>query len=183
MAYNFSEFKKSLSDVEGWLTKEYSAIRTGRATPSILDHVMVSSYDNMMPISQIASITVEGARSLRIVSWDASQNKGIEKAINDANLGLSVQTDDKGVRVTFPELTADRRTMLIKLSKQKLEDARVSLRKARDEVWNDIQAQEKEGTLTEDEKFRLKTDMQKLADESAKKLQDLAYKKEQEVLN
>ncbi len=183
MAYNFSEFKKGLGDVETWLTKEYAGIRTGRATPSILDSVTVESYGNKMPINQLASITVEGPRSLRIVSWDASQNKGIEKAINDSNLGLSVSVDEKGVRVNFPELNAERRTMLIKLSKQKLEDARVSLRKERDQVWNDIQAKEKDGEVTEDDKFRLKTEMQKLVDDASDKLQKLADKKEQEVLN
>jgi ribosome recycling factor len=91
--------------------------------------------------------------------------------------------DEKGVRVTFPELTAERRQSLVKLTKQKLEDARVSIRKERDIVWNDIQEKEKAGSLTEDEKFRLKNDMQKLADETSKKLQTLAERKEQELLN
>lgn len=184
MAYNFSEFKKGLSEVETWLTKEYSAIRTGRATPSILDGVAVAAYDsNPMPINQLASITTEGPRSLRIVPWDMGLNKSIEKAINDSNLGLSVAVDDKGVRVNFPELTSERRQSLTKLSKQKLEDARISMRKERDRVWDDIQKQEKAGTVTEDEKFRLKNEMQKIADETGKKLQDLADRKEQELMN
>ncbi len=183
MAYNFSEFKKGLAEVENWLAREYSAIRTGRATPSILDHVMVNNYETMMPINQVASITTEGPRSLRVVPWDAGVNKAIEKAINDSDLGLSVAVDEKGVRVTFPELTSERRQSLVKLAKQKLEDARVSLRKERDQVWNDIQEQEKTGTLTEDEKFRLKNEMQKLADETGKKLQALADRKEQEMMN
>lgn len=183
MAYNFTEFKKSLADVEAWLAKEYSGLRTGRATPSILDQVKVSSYDDMMPISQVASIAVEGARSLRIVPWDLSVNKAIEKAINDSDLGLGVAVDDKGVRVTFPELTAERRQQMVKLSKQKLEDARISLRKARDEVWNDIQQKEKDGELTEDDKFRLKTEMQKLVDDAGAKLETHADKKEQEMMS
>lgn len=183
MAYNFSEFKKALGDVEAWLAKEYSAIRTGRATPSILDHVKVSSYDNLMPISQLASIATEGPRSLRIVPWDLSVNKAIEKAINESDLGLGVAVDDKGVRVTFPELTAERRQQMVKLSKQKLEDARISLRKARDEVWNDIQQKEKDGELTEDDKFRLKTEMQKLVDDAGGKLEALAERKEQEMMS
>lgn len=183
MAYNFNEFKKGLAEVENWLAKEYAAIRTGRATPSILDHVMVNNYDSLMPVNQLASITTEGPRSLRIVPWDAGVNKAIEKAINDSDLGLSVSVDEKGVRVTFPELTSERRQSLVKISKQKLEDARVSLRKERDTVWNDIQEKEKEGSLTEDEKFRLKNDMQKLADETGKKLQTLADRKEQEMMS
>jgi len=183
MAYNFSEFKKGLGEVEAWLTKEYAAIRTGRATPSILDHVKVNSYDSMMPINQVASITTEGPRSLRVVPWDATVNKAIEKAINESDLGLSVTVDEKGVRVTFPELTAERRESLVKLAKQKLEDARISLRKERENVWNDIQEKEKAGEITEDEKFRLKNEMQKLADETNDKLVTLTERKEQEMMN
>ncbi len=183
MAYNFSDLKKKVKDVEVWLGKEYAGIRTGRATPSILDNVKVESYGEMMPISQLASITTEGAKSLRVVPWDLSVNKAIEKAIIESNLGLSVALDDKGVRVMFPDLTADRRQSLIKLSTQKLEDARISLRKERDTVWNDIQKKEEEGTVTEDEKFRLKTEMQKIVDETGKKLQEMADKKEQEMNN
>lgn len=182
MSYNFSEFKKSLNEAEAWLVKEYSAIRTGRATPSILDHVLVSSYGSMMPINQVAGITSEGPRSLRIVPWDVTLNKAIEKAIVDADLGLSVSMDEKGVRVMFPELTSERRQSLIKLSKQKLEDARISLRKVRDQVWNDIQDQQKNGVITEDDKFRLKTEMQKMIDETGDKLQKLADRKEQEMV-
>ena len=183
MAYNFSEFKKNLAEVEAWLGKEYSAVRTGRSTPSILDHVTVNSYGNMMPINQLASIVAEGPRSLRIVPWDQTINKAIEKAIADSNLGLSVSLDEKGVRVMFPELTAERRQALIKLTKQKLEDARISLRKGRDQVWDDIQKKEETGAITEDEKFRLKTEMQKMADETGKKLQNLSERKEQEMMN
>lgn len=183
MAYNFSELKKGLGEVEVWLSKEYAAIRTGRATPSILDHVLVSSYGSMMPINQVASITSEGPRGLRVVPWDTTVNKAIEKAIVDADLGLSVSMDEKGVRVLFPELTAERRQSLIKLAKQKLEDARVSLRKVRDQVWNDIQEKENAGTITEDEKFRLKTEMQKTVDETNKKLQAFEERKEQEMMS
>jgi len=181
MAYNFSELKRGLSEVEAWLTKEYAGLRTGRATPSILDHVMVSSYGDMMPVNQVASIATEGPRNLRIVPWDNTLNKVIEKAINDSDLGLSVSVDEKGVRVLFPELTSERRAGLIKLSKQKLEDARISVRVERDKVWDDIQEKEKDGILTEDEKFRLKDEMQKIVDEAGKRLQILTDKKELEM--
>lgn len=183
MAYNFNQFKTGLKNVESWLVKEYSSLRTGRATPTILDNVQVSSYGSMMPINQVASITAEGPRTLRVVPWDLSVNKSIEKAIADAKLGLSVAIDEKGLRVTFPELTQETRQSLVKITKQKLEDARINLRKERDEVWNDIQAKEKAGTVTEDEKFRLKTEMQKLADETGKKLQEMAERKEKEMMN
>lgn len=183
MAYNFSDLKKRVKGVEDWLMKEYSGIRTGRATPSILDNVKIMSYDSLMPISQIASITTEGPKSLRVVPWDTSVNKAIEKAIVESNLGLSVVMDEKGVRVMFPDLTVERRQSLVKLAKQKLEDARISLRKERDMTWDDIQKKEEDGVVTEDEKFRLKNEMQKIVDETSKKLQDMADKKEQEMNN
>ncbi len=183
MAYNFSDLKKRVKGVEDWLMKEYSGIRTGRATPSILDNVKIMSYDSLMPISQVASITTEGPKSLRVVPWDTSVNKAIEKAIVESNLGLSVVMDEKGVRVMFPDLTVERRQSLVKLAKQKLEDARISLRKERDMTWDDIQKKEEDGVVTEDEKFRLKNEMQKIVDETSKKLQDMADKKEQEMNN
>lgn len=181
MAYNFSPFKEKLKEVENWLTKEFSQIRTSRATPSILDGVLVDSYGSKMPINQVASITTEGPRMIRITPWDTSLAKAIEKAIAVSNLGLAVTLDEKGVRVTFPELTSDRRQSLVKVAKQKLEDARVSLRKERDKLWDDIQAKEKEGGMGEDEKFRLKNEMQKMVDETGKKLTEMAERKEQEI--
>lgn len=183
MQYNFTPFKQKCANVGEWLAKEFSSIRTNRATPSILDSVMVESYGASMPISQVASITSEGARSLRIMPWDAATVKTAEKAINESNLGLSVAVDDKGLRVTFPELTSDRRTTLIKLAKQKLEDARVSLRKERDNEWNAIQAKEKEGGMGEDDKFRFKNEMQKIVDEAGKKLEEMTERKEAEIMS
>lgn len=182
MAYNFAPFKDKVKQVSAWLTKEFAAVRTGRATPTLLDSVSVESYGAKMPINQAASITTEGPRSLRIVPWDASLSKAIEKAIAESNLGLSVALDEKGVRVTFPELTSERRQSLLKVSKQKLEEARVSLRKERDATWNDIQKKEKEGGMGEDEKFRLKNEMQKIVDDANKELDTIAARKEEEIM-
>ncbi len=183
MAYNFAPFKQSIKDLEDWLKKEFSSIRTGRATPAILDGVFVESYGTKMQVSQVGGVSVEGARSLRIAPWDSSQIKGIEKAIIASNLGLSVSVDDKGLRVTFPELTTESRNTFVKLAKVKLEESRVTLRAERDKVWNDIQAREKEGGMGEDEKFRLKDEMQKIVDEAGGKLETLTIAKEKEIMN
>ncbi|MSR73034.1 ribosome recycling factor [Candidatus Parcubacteria bacterium] len=183
MAYNFAPFKQSIKDLEDWLKKEFSSIRTGRATPAILDGVFMESYGTKMPISQVGSVAIEGARSLRIAPWDSSQIKGIEKAIITSNLGLSVAVDDRGLRITFPELTTESRNTFIKIAKQKLEESRVTLRAERDKVWNDIQAHEKEGGMGEDEKFRLKDEMQKIVDEAGGKLEALAIAKEKEMMS
>src|SRR5438552_2254290 len=114
MAYNFSNFKTELKKVEEWLLKEYSQIHTGRASPAVLDSAMVSSYGSNMPIKNVAAISIEDPKTLRISPWDKSQVKDIEKAILASNLGLSVATDDMGLRVIFPHLTTETRTSLVK---------------------------------------------------------------------
>lgn len=160
-----------------WLKKEYTGIRTGRAMPSILDRVSVISYGSPMSINQLATVSVEDPKTLRLTVWDKNAIKDIDKAIRESNLGLSVTVDGVGLRVSFPELTSDRRAMLSKVAKEKLEEARVAVRTEREKTLN------KAGKdLSEDEKFRLKTDLQKLVDDINKKLEELAAKKEKEIL-
>ena len=166
MVYDFKPLEKKIADVEERLARDLTGVRTGRANPAILDGVFIETYGTRMPINQVATITVEDARSLRISPWDSSNTKEIEKAITQANLGISVGADEKGVRVFFPELTAERRASLLKLAKEKVESAKVSLRAARDEVWGDIQSKERKGEMPEDDKFRAKEDMQRRVDEA-----------------
>jgi ribosome recycling factor len=181
MAYNFSKFNQKGKEVEEWLSKELGNIRTSRATPTILDGVLVESYGTKMAINQVGAIASQDARTLFITPWDTGSIKEIEKAIVAANLGLSVSAVDTGVRVSFPELTADRRASLMKLAKEKTEDARVSVRKLRDEIQKEIEAAEKAGGMGEDEKFRLKADLQKMVDGLNKKLSDSLERKEKEI--
>ena len=183
MAYNFEPLKRALLETEEWLKKEFSSIRTGRATPAILDVVTVGSYGSRMAINQLAGISIEDPRTIRITPWDMSQAKAVEKAITDSDLGLSVSVDDRGIRVSFPELTSERRTSLVKVLKQKHEEARITLRKERDRVKSDIEAKEKEGGMGEDEKFCHFADMQKFIDEANTKLDALAERKETEILS
>ncbi|MEK9185153.1 MAG: ribosome-recycling factor, partial [Patescibacteria group bacterium] len=110
-----------------------------------------------------------------------NQTKIIEKAIISSNLGLSVNVDDRGLRIIFPELTSERREQLAKVAKQKLEEARVTLRTLRDKTWEEIQTKEKKGGMGEDDKFRLKNDMQKMVDETNKKLEELFNRKADEI--
>jgi ribosome recycling factor len=136
-----------------------------------------------MPVNQVANISIEDARVIRITPWDASQIKAIEKAIIVSDLGLSVVVDGTGLRVIFPELTGDRRVALVKIAKQKLEDAKVSVRTEREKALKDLEAEQKAGTISEDEKFRLKTDVQKIVDDSGRSLDELFNKKEKEILD
>ena len=181
MAYNFAQFKQATKETEEWLKRELSTIRTGRATPAILDGVKVEAYGSDMTITGVASVSVEDARSLRVTPWDMSLVKAIEKGIVTADLGLSVAVDDKGLRVTFPELTSDRRGAFIKIAKQKLEDARVALRGDREKVIKDVDKKEKEGSMSEDEKFRIKAELQKILDDVGRELEGMFSKKEKEI--
>lgn len=181
MAYNFSTFKTELEEVRTWLQQELQGIRTGRATPTLLDSVGFEAYGVRTHIQHAATIGVEDARTLRVSPYDIGQVKEIEKAIAQANLGVGVQSDGKTLRVSFPELTSDVRATLIKTAKQKLEEARTRVKRSRDDTQKDIDAQEKEGAMSEDEKFKAKEDMQKLVDESNKALEALFDKKETEL--
>jgi len=183
MQYNFVPFKAQEKKTEEWLAKEYSQLHTGRATPAILDSVMVSVYGAMQPLKNIGSITIEDPKTIRVAPWDKNQIKDVEKAIAGANLGLSVAVDDAGIRVIFPMLTTETRERLVKILKERLEEARIAVKQDRERTWNDIQQREKDGALTEDEKFRDKDELQKLVDEANKNLEMMFEKKQKEVMN
>lgn len=175
---NISE---KLQEVTVWLQKEYSSIRTGQASPMLLDSVRVESYGSYMPINQVGSINIEDARTLRISVWDKQAVSAIEKAIQEANLGISTVADSDGVRVIFPELTSERRVQLLKLAKAKLEDARISVRAVRDEVMKAIDKQQKDGEISEDDKFTQKESIQTKVDTTNRALETLFIQKEAEL--
>jgi ribosome recycling factor len=179
--FNFNNFKTKAAAVEEWLVKEMSFIRTGRALPSILDAVSVEAYGGRMAVKELASISVEDPRVIRVEPWDKTQTKAIEKGIQSANLGLSVNSDEKGLRVIFPELTSERREQVIKLAKNKLEESRITLRGLRDEVMKEIEAKEKEGGMGEDDKFRFKEELQKMVEALNTKLEEMFERKEKEI--
>lgn len=175
------DFAKKLAGAEEWLRGEYASIRTGQASPGILDAVKVESYGAKMPVNQVASIGIEDARTLRVAPWDSGTIPALERAIMDADLGVGVATDSSGLRVTFPELTGERRTTLLKLAKQKLEEARVRVRSARDEKMKSIESQAKAKEIGDDEARRAKESSQKQIDAINQKLEALFDQKEKEI--
>lgn len=181
MAYNSKEFSARGQDIVKWLEGEFGSIRTGRATPALLDLVMVESYGTKVPVEQVGSVSVEDPKTLRVSVWDQNAVKAVEKAINEANLGVSVVADGGGVRVIFPDLTGERRAQLTKIAKAKLEEARISLRSARDEAIKEIEALEKAGELSQDEKFSAKEDIQKHVDAVNQTLEEHFERKESEI--
>ena len=182
---NFTHMNESdktrLAEIEAWLGKEYASIRTGQAAPAILDGVKVESYGTKMPVPQVSSVGIEDARTLRVSPWDAGLAGAIERAILEADLGVSVATDSGGLRVIFPELTSERRDQLGKLAKSKLEDARVSVRSVRDDVMKRLEKQEKDGEISKDTLFREKESVQKSVDATNQKLESLFIQKQSEL--
>ncbi len=164
------------------MSKEYSQLNIGRASPIVLDAVTVESYGSRVPLKNTASVSIEDPKTLRITPFDNNQVKDIEKAIAGANLGLSVATDDLGIRVIFPQLTTDTRVTLVKVLKEKLEEQRITVRRERERIWEDVQAKEREGKLTEDEKFRAKEELQKIINEANRNLEASFEKKQKEVM-
>lgn len=176
-----SNIESKLKEAEVWLQKEYAGIRTGQASPGLLDGIKVSNYGAMVPLNQVGNVSVEDAKTLRISVWDASNVSAVEQGIRDADIGVSLATDSSGLRVIFPDLTAERRTQLLKLAKAKLEDARITVRSVRDDAMKLIDKQEKDGDISEDEKFTQKDAVQAGVDKVNRALEALFLKKEAEL--
>lgn len=183
MSYSLNDFKSALTETEEWLQKELANIRTGQASPTILDSVSVESYGSRVPINQVGTVSLEGPRALRVSVWDKEQVKAIEKAIRDRDLGLSITTDDSGVRVFFPEVTTEQKTKFVKLAKDKLEEARIAVRNERNNAISEIQKLEKSDAISEDEAFHQKEQVQKLVDTSNVKLNEAFERKEKDILS
>ncbi len=182
MSYDFSSVTTQKNTIADWLKGEYRSIQTGRATPQVLDLVHIDMYGARTALAHAAGITIEDPRTIRVAPWDKSVIGQMEKAINDADLGLSVSSDSDGLRVHFPSLTTETRQKLVKLLKDRLEDARVRVRALREETNKAIDAEAKEGLYGEDEQRTYRDQMQKIVDAANQELEDLFQKKEKEVM-
>ena len=181
MIFDFSAFKNRIEEIRVWFSGELALLRTGRATPALLDSVKVESYGQLSPVGHLASVSVENARTIKVTPWDKLNFRAIERAIQSANLGVSVSAAGSDLRVNFPELTTERRQALVKIVGEKLESARKSLRGEREEVLGQIEQKEKIKEISEDDRLRMKNELQKLVDEANKDLESLAEKKKKEL--
>jgi len=164
------------------LTREFAGVRTGRANAALLDGVRVEAYGVLTPINQMASVSVPDPRTIVIQPWDASQLKEIEKGILKSDLGLTPSNDGKVIRLTMPTLTEERRKQLAKAVGKFAEDARVAIRNVRREANDKLKALAKDKKVSEDEERRGHDQIQKTTDRFTAKIDELARKKEQEVL-
>ncbi|MEK7515315.1 MAG: ribosome recycling factor [Patescibacteria group bacterium] len=181
MSYDFSKLKASIKETEEWLARGLSGVRTGRATPTLLDAVRPEAYGTRTALRELANVSVEDARTLRVIPWDKTLTKAIKKGITDADLGVGVSTDDQGLRISFPELTSERREQLLKIAGDKTEQAKATLRSHRTDALKTLDAAEDAGGIGEDEVKRLKGEIQKFIDAGNESLLKIQEKKEQEI--
>ena len=164
------------------LKHDLAKVRTGRAHPSLLDQVTVDYYGSDVPLSQVANISTEDARTLKVVPWEKPMASKIEKAILISNLGLNPSNDGTVIRVPLPALTEERRRDLVKVVKGEAEGARVAIRNIRRDANGDFKALLKEKEISEDEERRATDDIQKLTDHYIKEVEAVLEKKEKELM-
>lgn len=173
--------QKMQTTLEG-LKKELASIRTGRASPSIVEHLKVDYYDTPTPLNQIAGVSVPEARLLVIQPWDKTAIKTIEKAILASDLGLNPSNDGTVIRIAIPPLSEERRQELIKAVKKRIEDRKVAIRNLRREALDELKGLEKSKEISQDEMKRLSEQLQQLTDVHIADIDDIGRDKETELL-
>ncbi len=166
-----------MSFFQGELTK----IRTGQASPALVEDVQVNLFGQKMPLKQLAGISCPERRQILIQPWDKSYVEPIEKALQQSSLGTSPIVEGAMVRVHLPQLTQEYREQLARVLSERAEDAKKTIRKWREEAWEEIQEKAKKGEIREDDKFHAKDELQKLVDEYNKKIEELVERKKQEI--
>jgi ribosome recycling factor len=172
------EIEKSIEHFK----EELSQIRTGRASTALVDNLLVDYYGSKAPIKQVASVNVPEPRLIVISPWNKDDLISIEKVIRESQLNLNPNNDGQVIRISIPPLTEERRKELVKILSQKTEEAKITVRQHREEVWSQIQDLEKAGKIGEDEKFFGKEKLQEVVDEYNKKIEEIKQKKESEIM-
>jgi len=164
------------------LRDEFSRVRTGRANPGLVEKLVVDYYGSEVPLQQLAGFSVPDARLLQITPYDQNAVASIEKAILESDLGINPNNDGKVIRLSFPQLTEERRKELVKVVKQRAEDARVAVRNIRRQARHDLEEFQKEGEISEDDLERAEKDLEKLTHDFVAEIDEMLEHKEQELM-
>lgn len=175
-------YKDSFNEALNYLKQDISALRTGRATPALVEDISIEVYGTCQPLKAVASISVADAKTLNIEPWDKSLMPAVEAGIRNSQLGINPVNDGKLIRLPLPTLTQERRNELVKVLHQKLEAARIALRKIREEVREKIDKAEKNKEVSEDEKFKFQDGVEKIVKEYNEKVKVVGEEKEREIL-
>jgi ribosome recycling factor len=181
-AYNKADIQRRMQGAVEALKHDLGGLRTGRASTALLDTIQVDVYGASMPINQVATVSVPEPRLLSVQVWDRSNLGAVEKAIRLAGLGINPITDGQMIRLPIPDLTEERRKELAKLAGQYAEKARIAARNVRRDGNDALKQDEKKGEISEDERKRFETEVQKITDETIKEIDATAAAKEKEIL-
>ena len=179
--FDKEELKRRMKGAVATLKHEFAGLRTGRASPSLLDPVTVDAYGQSMHINQVGTVATPEARLLTVQVWDKGLVKAVDKAIRDAGLGLNPQADGQLLRIPIPELNAERRRELAKLAAKYAEQARVAVRNVRRDGMEHLKRLEKDHAIGEDQHHRLADELQKITDETVKEIDSALATKDQEI--
>jgi ribosome recycling factor len=184
-----SDIDEVFKNTEGRMQKaieatrnDFASVRTGRASPALLDRLHVEAYGQHVPLKSVASVSTPDARTLQIAAFDRNTVGAIRKAIETSDLGLTPNIDGSNIRLGIPPLTEDRRKDLVKVIRKKAEDGKVAVRNIRHKSTDEIKALQKDGKITEDEVKRAGEKIQKLTDKSIKDVDALVVGKEKEIM-
>lgn len=179
---SLQEAKQKMESAVEALRREFSAVRTGKATPALLDTVRVEAYGSHVPLNQVASVSAPEPRMLLVQPWDRAMIGPIEKALQTSDLGLNPSNDGKVVRVPIPALTEERRKEYVRLLHKMTEEARIAVRQARKDANDDIKRRQKDNDLSEDAARREQDEVQKLTDRFIQQMDEVLKHKEAEVM-
>lgn len=177
-----NELRPKLEKVLGDLRAEVSSLRTGRATPALVEDIEVEAYGSSQPLKALAAISTPEPRQVLIQPWDKSVIPAIEKAIQSSPLGVHPVVDGHGLRIVLPTLTEERKRDLVRVLREKVEQTRIHMRRIRDEAMKAVEARERAKEISEDERFREKQEAEKVVAEFNQKIEDTARAKEGEIM-
>lgn len=184
MAEGFDKdgFNRRMNGAVATLKSEFSGLRTGRASTSLLDPVVVDAYGSEMPLNQVGTVSTPESRMITVQIWDKSMVKAADKAIRDAGLGLNPQIDGQLLRIPIPELNEERRKELAKLASKYAEQGRIAVRNVRRDGMEVLKKLEKDHKIGQDEHHKLGDELQKLTDAHIREIDDALHGKEQEIM-
>jgi len=180
--FKLDDYKKRMDGAINALQHEFGGLRTGRASPSLLDPVHVDAYGASSPLNQVASVTVPEPRMISVQVWDKAVVSAVDKAIRAANLGLNPIVDGQTLRIPIPPLTGERRTELAKVAGKYAEQQRVAVRNVRRDAMEHLKKLEKEHAISQDEHKRHNDEVQKITDEHIRKIDEMLRHKEEEIM-
>ena len=176
-----NQFKKDFEGAITFFKNDVAQLRTGRASTALVEDISVEAYGSRQPLKAVGTIMVADAKTITVEPWDKGLLQAVEKGIRDSGLGMNPVNDGRLIRLALPELTSERRAELVKVLHQKLEQGRISLRKIREDVRGLIAGEEKDKSISEDEKFRLQEDLEKMVKSFNEEIQKIGEDKEKEI--